>query len=63
MLGPGIIRKIADFGTVELTKTTMSSREFAPSLFAPCTLTQAASPAAYSPSTIFSSPLLPTSIT
>jgi hypothetical protein len=63
MLGPANIRRITNFVTGEHTKTTMSSSEFAPSLFAPCTLTQAASPAAYSPSTIFSSPSLPTSIT
>ena len=63
MLGPGNIRRITDYETEELTKTTMSSKEFAPSLFAPCTLTQAASPAAYNPSTIFSSPSFPTSIT
>lgn len=37
-------------------KTTRSSSELAPSRLAPCTDTQAASPAAYSPGTTWSSP-------
>ena len=40
----------------DLPKTTKSNNEFPPKRFPPCTETQAASPAAYRPSTILSEP-------
>jgi hypothetical protein len=49
---PGLYNS-AVFKAAALPKTTMSNKELAPNLFAPCTDAQAASPAAINPGTIY----------
>ena len=51
---PGLLASLIVFAHAR-PKTTMSSSEFAPSRFAPCTEAQATSPAAYRPGTTTSS--------
>ena len=52
---PGLISSAALFAAA-LPKTTRSIKELDPNLFAPWTETQAASPIAISPGTVFSEP-------
>ena len=54
---PGLINSAALFAAA-LPNTTRSIKEFDPNLFAPCTETQAASPIAISPGTVFVDPFI-----
>lgn len=54
---PGLINSFTVLAAA-LPNTTISNKELAPSLLAPCTEAQAASPAANNPGTILSFPFL-----